>query len=117
MKSPNAAYQSRRWATDPAFRLRKYKTDRARILGIKPWMVPDPKPKTGIGIEKHRDKFVVRVRERGKRVTLGPLNPAPHGLGPSIGWNPLKRLIQANRALSSFMLWLGGERRSAGRPV
>ncbi len=71
MKSPNAAYQSRRWASDPAFRLRKYKTDRARILGIKPWQVPDPKPKTGIGIEKHRDKFVVRVRERGKRVTLG----------------------------------------------
>ncbi len=71
MRSPNAKYQSRRWSSDPAFRLRKYKTDRARILGVKPWMVPDPKPKTGIGIEKHRDKFVVRVRAKGKRVTLG----------------------------------------------
>ncbi len=71
MKSANAAYQSRLWRNDPVRKLAKYRRDRARILGCKPWMVPDPKPKTGIGIEKHRDKFVVRVRAKGKRVTLG----------------------------------------------
>ncbi len=70
MRTANAAYQSRLWR-DPVRKLAKYRRDEARRRGIKPWMVPDPKPKTGIGIEKHRDKFVVRVRERGKRVTLG----------------------------------------------
>ncbi len=56
-------------------------------MRIKP--VPDPKPKMGIGIEKHRDKFVVRVRSKGKRITLGRFGTrkeaermvSNHGLG------------------------------------